>query len=41
VTLGWPDHLEPDQIERLERIAGKCPVHRLLTEPTTVEIETA
>lgn len=41
VTIGWPPHLDPDQIERLERIAGKCPVHRLLTEPVTVEVETA
>ena len=41
VKVGWPDHLDPDQIERLERIAGKCPVHRLLTEATDVEIATA
>lgn len=41
VKVGWPDHLEPEQVGRLERIAGKCPVHRLLTEATTVEIETA
>lgn len=40
VRVTWPDHLEPDQVERLERIAGKCPVHRLLVEPTTVKIET-
>ena len=41
VTIGWPSHLDPDQVERLTRIAGKCPVHRLLAEATTVEIETA
>lgn len=41
VNLSWPDHLEPEQIERLERIAGRCPVHRLLAEATTVEIETS
>ena len=41
VTIGWPSHLDPDQVERLARIAGKCPVHRLLAEATTVEIETA
>jgi putative redox protein len=41
VAITWPEHLEPEQIERLQRIAGKCPVHRLLTEPTTVEMESA
>jgi len=41
VTIGWPSHLDPEQVERLTRIAGKCPVHRLLAEATTVEIETA
>lgn len=41
VKLGWPEHLGPEQVERLERIAGKCPVHRLVTEATTVELESA
>ena len=41
VKLHWPDHLEPEQVERLERIAGRCPVHRLLAEATAVEIETS
>ena len=41
VRIGWPEHLQPDQVERLERIAGKCPVHRLVTEATTVELESA
>lgn len=41
VKLNWPDHLEPEQVERLERIAGRCPVHRLLAEATAVEIETS
>lgn len=39
VRITWPGHLDRDQVEKLEKIAGKCPVHRLLTEPTTVEIE--
>jgi putative redox protein len=39
VQIDWPGDLEPDQIERLERIAGRCPVHRLLTESTTVTIQ--
>lgn len=41
VRIGWPKHLGPDQVERLERIAGKCPVHRLVGEATTVELESA
>ena len=41
VTIGWPPQLDDEQVERLARIAGKCPVHRLLTEAATVEIETA
>ncbi|MGA1212119.1 MAG: OsmC family protein [Solirubrobacterales bacterium] len=41
VSIGWPSHLDEEQVERLARIAGKCPVHRLLTESTSVEIETA
>ena len=41
VRIGWPEKLEPDQVERLERIAGRCPVHRLVTEATTVELESA
>lgn len=38
VNIGWPPHLDDDQRERLLRIAGKCPVHRLVAEPTRVEI---
>ena len=41
VTIGWQPQLDDEQVERLARIAGKCPVHRLLTEAATVEIETA
>ena len=40
VTVGWPDHLDEDQRERLTRIAGKCPVHRLLAEATEIEVRT-
>ena len=38
VKIGWPTHLDEDQKERLLRIAGKCPVHRVVAEPTRVEI---
>jgi putative redox protein len=41
VRITWPEDLGDDQIERLERIAGKCPVHRLLTEPIAIGIESA
>jgi putative redox protein len=30
VTVRLPDDLEPDQLERLERVAASCPVHRSL-----------
>ncbi len=40
VSVSYPDHLDPDQLARLERIATRCPVHRLLTEETAVEVET-
>ncbi len=40
VTVGYPDHLEADQVERLERIATRCPVHRLLAEATPIEVLT-
>jgi putative redox protein len=32
VTLRLPDTLDEEQIERLEAIAARCPVHRSLTE---------
>jgi len=38
VTLELPDGLEPDQAERIETIAGKCPVHRILAAASEVEI---
>jgi putative redox protein len=41
VSIGYPDHLERDQIERLERIATRCPVHRLIAEATPIEVLTA
>jgi len=41
VTVDFPDHLDADQVERLERIATRCPVHRLLAEATPIEVLTA
>jgi putative redox protein len=38
IELELPDHLDSDQVERLTVIAGKCPVHRALTEPVEIEI---
>lgn len=38
VEVGYPGHLDEDQVERLERIATRCPVHRLLSEETAVEV---
>lgn len=38
IELDLPDHLDSDQTERLRVIAGKCPVHRALTEPVEIEI---
>jgi putative redox protein len=40
VSVSYPDHLDPDQLARLERIATRCPVHRLLAEETAVEVHT-
>jgi putative redox protein len=39
VTVGLPDGLTADQCERLLRVAGRCPVHRLLAEATEVRVE--
>jgi len=30
LTLRLPDHLSPEQVQRLQTIAAKCPVHRTL-----------
>lgn len=38
VSIEWPSHLDDDQRERLTRIAGRCPVHRLLAEATPVDV---
>jgi putative redox protein len=38
VTLHLSRELEPEQIERLKAIAGKCPVHRALTHEREVTI---
>jgi putative redox protein len=38
VTVRLPGELEPDQIEKLLVIAGKCPVHKALAGETTINI---
>ena len=39
VILRLPNGLTEDQAERLRVIAGKCPVHRVLSHDTEVSIE--
>jgi putative redox protein len=39
VILRLPAGLTEDQVERLKGIAGKCPVHRVLSHDTEVSIE--
>jgi uncharacterized OsmC-like protein len=38
VTVRVPTDLSKDQAERLRTIAGKCPVHRLLSREREVSI---
>ncbi len=38
VTLRCPGELDQDQMDRLLKIAAKCPVHRLLSQETTVAV---
>jgi putative redox protein len=38
VTIRLPKELGEDQLERLKQIAGKCPVHRALSNETGVSI---
>jgi putative redox protein len=38
VTLRCPGDLDDEQMARLLKIAGKCPVHRLLSHETTVTV---
>jgi putative redox protein len=38
VTLRCAADLDDEQLDRLLRVAGKCPVHRLLAQQTTVKI---
>ncbi len=40
VIVSFPDHLDEDQLKRLERIATRCPVHRIIAEPTAIEVRT-
>jgi len=37
LVLRLPDSCTPEQVEALTRIAGKCPVHRVLESPSTFE----
>jgi putative redox protein len=39
VILRLPKGLTSEQVERLKVIAGKCPVHRVLSHETEVSIE--
>jgi putative redox protein len=38
VTLHCPSDLDDERLERLLRMAAKCPVHRLLSRETTVTV---
>jgi putative redox protein len=38
VTLRCPGELDEEQMQRLLKIAAKCPVHRLLSHETTVTV---
>lgn len=37
ITLGLPSSLSDDQLERIQTIAAKCPVHRTLEGEATFE----
>ncbi len=41
VAVSIPDRFDDDQTARLLRIAGKCPVHRLLAEATEIHVKPA
>lgn len=41
VNLELPDGLSDEQVERIETIAGKCPVHRILAGEVEIEMRTA
>ena len=41
VIVSFPDHFDEGQLKRLERIATRCPVHRIIAEPTAIEVRTA
>jgi putative redox protein len=40
VHLSLPSGLSEEQVERLEVVSGKCPVHRLLTGEVEIETRT-
>ncbi len=41
VQVSFPEHFDEDQLKRLERIATRCPVHRIIAEPTAIEVQRA
>ena len=41
VTLALPEGLSEEQVDRIETIAGKCPVHRILAGEVEIETRTA
>ena len=41
VEIEWPEHLDEEQRVRLERIAGRCPVHRLIGEGAPIDVRAA
>ena len=38
VTMRLPAGLDPDQVDRLATIAGKCPVHKAIARETPISI---
>ena len=40
VTVSLPEGLDDEQVERLGQIAGKCPVHRMLSGEADITVRT-
>jgi len=38
-TLSFDPHLNGEQRDKLTEIANKCPIHKVLHAPTTVQTE--
>lgn len=38
VIMSLPGGLEPDQVDRLATIAGKCPVHKAIARETPISV---